>query len=71
MSDYNRSSGFFGDILRIAVGAAIANRITEKMDRRDEKKDLMGSAGCQYGKKDENGFTLACPGCVLRPFCSR
>ena len=37
-----------------------------------EYKDLMGSSGCMYGKKDEKGFTISCGlACPLYWHCSR
>ncbi|MBQ4249153.1 MAG: hypothetical protein II705_03810 [Clostridia bacterium] len=63
--------GLLGSVLLFAANAALRSRASQKADRRNEKTDLLGSTVCQYGKKDENGFTQSCAGCLVRRYCTR
>jgi hypothetical protein len=70
---YNDGHGgsLLGSVLLIAAAAALRSRASQKADRHDEKTDLLGSTVCQYAKKDENGFTQSCAGCLVRRYCTR
>ena len=67
---YGGGSSFLGDVLKTATGVALGNKISGNSN--NGRKDFMGSAGCQIGKKDDHGFTETCNWtCPLWHNCSR
>lgn len=61
--------------LDIVAGVAIGNEISNRREERralKKGKDFLGTAGCQYGKKDEHGWTQHCDfTCPLYNNCLR
>ncbi len=66
------SPGILSSVLTTAAGVALGNKITGNTNKDNGRKDFMGSAGCQIGKKDEAGFRQSCDWtCPLWHNCSR
>lgn len=60
------------EILKIAAGVALGNKISQEVNnRKNEKKDFMGTDGCVYGKKNSNGWTQHCHNCPIKRYCTR
>lgn len=67
--------GLLSGVLKTATGVALGNKMSgvgrKRGNSSNGKKDLMGSSGCVYGKKDKHGFTQSCPSCPLKRYCTR
>lgn len=71
--------GLLQGVLRTAAGVAIGNKVSGaggRKERKDGRKDLMGSASCVYGKKRHSGIggsevTLRCSDCPVKKYCTR
>ena len=56
----------------LAASVMLASSKSGNSSVNDRYKDLMGSNGCMYGKKDESGFRISCDfRCPLYNHCSR
>lgn len=66
------SGGFFGNMLSAAGGVAIGNKISGNSKKKNEKPDLMGSAGCMYNRRDSSDWKVHCDvSCPLYWKCKR
>ena len=70
--------GFLEDVLKIAIGAAVGSSLgsgqkqNKSSSSANQKLNLLGSSVCQYGKKDEHGFTQQwCMGCPVQDRCAQ
>ena len=71
--DYSGGRSNGGGILKTAFGVALGNKMSNRgnNEKRNGKRDLLGSSVCQYGKRDKNGFKQTCVFCPVRDKCSR
>lgn len=73
---YSGGNSFVGDILKIAGGVALGNKISQPKQRKDGKRDLYGTSVCQRCKKKPNGIggtytPNTCIGCPAALRCTQ